>query len=340
MSDTTPARIGLTCAYTPTPLLVAAGFTPHRLLPETEAPDQASQYLHDNLCPHVKKVLDRALAEDLPELTGVVFMNSCDAMRRLKDAWQRVRPEVPALLLDLPTSDGPGAADYFAGELARLRDALVEWGGTHADDAAIELASAQQQRIAAQLEKLRSVLGARAMQEVYNRASAMPWDALEPWLDDQADGSGPPEQGVPVLLFGNVLHEVDALGLFEDCGTRIVDEDLCTGSRAFAPLEVLPGGDPALQQLARALLAKPPCARTVQAQGLGDQVVERARKCGARAVIGHSLKFCDPYLDRLPDVRQACQKAELPLLVLEGDCTLRSLGQQRTRIEAFVEMLR
>jgi len=29
----------------------------------------------------------------------------------------------------------------------------------------------------------------------------------------------------------------------------------------------------------------------------------------------------------------------MPLLFLEGDCTLRSIGQQNTRIEAFVEML-
>jgi benzoyl-CoA reductase/2-hydroxyglutaryl-CoA dehydratase subunit BcrC/BadD/HgdB len=38
-------------------------------------------------------------------------------------------------------------------------------------------------------------------------------------------------------------------------------------------------------------------------------------------------------------VREALREAGLPLLVLEGDCSLRSLGQQRTRIEAFVEML-
>ena len=41
----------------------------------------------------------------------------------------------------------------------------------------------------------------------------------------------------------------------------------------------------------------------------------------------------------MPDARRAFQQAGLPLLVLEGDCTLRSLGQHRTRIEAFVEML-
>jgi benzoyl-CoA reductase/2-hydroxyglutaryl-CoA dehydratase subunit BcrC/BadD/HgdB len=43
---------------------------------------------------------------------------------------------------------------------------------------------------------------------------------------------------------------------------------------------------------------------------------------------------------RLPALRDGFRDAEVPLLVLEGDCTLRSLGQQRTRIEAFVEMLK
>jgi len=38
-------------------------------------------------------------------------------------------------------------------------------------------------------------------------------------------------------------------------------------------------------------------------------------------------------------MRAALEDKGLPLLVIEGDCTLRSLGQQRTRLEAFVEML-
>jgi len=53
----------------------------------------------------------------------------------------------------------------------------------------------------------------------------------------------------------------------------------------------------------------------------------------------HVVKFCDPYLMRLPGLRDALEATGLPLLVLEGDCTLRSLGQHRTRIEAFSEML-
>ena len=60
---------------------------------------------------------------------------------------------------------------------------------------------------------------------------------------------------------------------------------------------------------------------------------------GARGVIGHVAKFCDPYLARLPFVREVLSEKGLPFLFLESDLTLRSMGQQRTRIEAFLEML-
>ena len=96
-------KIGFTCAYAPVPIIEAAGFSPFRVFPETDSQDQSGHMLHDNLCPHVKKVLDRALDEDLPELGGMVFINSCDSMRRLSDAWQEARPYDRTILLDLPS---------------------------------------------------------------------------------------------------------------------------------------------------------------------------------------------------------------------------------------------
>ena len=92
MTEENNRLIGFTCAYTPIALIDAAGFTPYRVLPTGGWPDQAGRILHDNLCPHIKRVLDRALDKDLPDLFGMVFINSCDAMRRLADAWKSIRP--------------------------------------------------------------------------------------------------------------------------------------------------------------------------------------------------------------------------------------------------------
>ena len=68
MTDPNTPRIGFTCAYTPLSLIHAAGYAPIRITPQGDAPEQAGQLLHDNLCPHVKRILDRGMADDLPEI--------------------------------------------------------------------------------------------------------------------------------------------------------------------------------------------------------------------------------------------------------------------------------
>ncbi len=160
-----------------------------------DMPAQAGQFLHDNLCPHVKKVLDRVLSGDVPELAGAILMNSCDAMRRLADAW-------------------------------------------------------------------RTQKRSRCSPPAARRLSGM------------------------------------------TCAPA-------TGS--------LPG--------------------RWKTGRLAQDTLAAAQACGAAGVIGHTVKFCDPYLARMPIFREEFKTAGMPLLLLEGDCTLRSIGQQRTRIEAFIEML-
>ena len=109
----------------------------------------------------------------------------------------------------------------------------------------------------------------------------------------------------------------------------------------FQPIPLTATGD-LWSEMAAALLARPRCARTFDNRwplALAEELLEAARRRGARGALCHVAKFCDPYLERLPVIREAFRGAGMPLLVLEGDCTLGSIGQQRTRLEAFLEML-
>lgn len=344
--------IGFTCAYTPLPLIDAAGYAPYRILPMGDAPDLAGQILHENLCPHVKRVLDRALDNDLPELAGVVLLNSCDAMRRLADAWQEVRPNDRVVLIDLPLTTDDAAVFYFERELARLVDTLFQWSKRPTFQEAVAASIERYNHVALLFGALRERLrngrgseGAARLQSLYNKAVTQPLHETSRMLKGAMEDLHAPaaDNGeVPIFLFGNVLPDPEALGLFESCGVRIVDEDLCTGSRVFAPIAVEGTGDP-LSQLARGLLRGPRCPRTLlpmQPGAIAEEVLSRATACKARGVIACTAKFCDPYIARLPGVREVLRKAGLPMLHIEGDCTMRSFGQQRTRIEAFTEMLR
>lgn len=349
MSAPAPSRVGYMCAYAPLPLFHAAGLVPYRILPVGAAPDRAGSLLHDNLCPHVKRVLDRALADDLPALAGTVFVHSCDAMRRLADAWRSARPGDRVAQIDLPVTVQAGGIDYLAGQLSRLGLELAAWSGHRINEEDVLAGAQRHAELARGLQELGEraakgdLAGGRgALQALRNRSVTEPVETVLAAVQRAAlqPGQGARE-GVAVYLFGNVLPLPEAYDLFETCGVRIVADDLCTGDRQLVPVELTGDGD-IWTRLARATLARPPCARTFVAGSpgqLGAQVAAAALGVGARGVIAHVAKFCDPYLIRLPLVREALREAGLPLLVLEGDCSLRSLGQQRTRLEAFVEML-
>jgi len=345
-------RIGHACSYTPTAIMHAAGFNPYRVLPVGDSPDRAGQILHDNLCPHVKRLLDRAMDEELPDLEGMVFMNCCDAMRRLSDAWRSVRPEHKVVLVELPVFTGPGAVSFLAGELTRLSQELGAWSGRSVSQDDIAASIRIMDEMSALLEKLTQRAhdgtlagGSPRLQGLYNLAATEPLDkAIESLrsVAEEAEPQAPEQNGVPVYLFGNVLPDAEAFELFRSCGVHIAGDSICTGMRAFSRI----GGDVServFERLARGLLNRPRCGRTLEPSHPGkitDDVLSEAKACKAKGVIGYTMKFCDPYMSRLPAIRSALRDAGLPLLLLEGDCAMRSMGQQKTRIEAFAEMLR
>ncbi|MBT3220454.1 MAG: 2-hydroxyacyl-CoA dehydratase, partial [Proteobacteria bacterium] len=208
-------------------------------------------------------------------------------------------------------------------------------------DGLLRQAVSQYSTLAQQLAELARVHGhSQEMQELYNysvtHAATETLDEIERFKATTKS----PAPGVPVLLFGNVLPDPEAFQLFEDCGLFVVADELCTGAKQLVPVEI--GDEEIHLSIARALLGRAPCARTFDSSdpgGLGKQLVARVKAAGARGVVTHVMKFCDPYLARLPAVRAELRQAGISMLVLEGDCTLGALGQYETRIEAFAEML-
>ncbi|MDD5703958.1 MAG: 2-hydroxyacyl-CoA dehydratase family protein, partial [Dehalococcoidales bacterium] len=81
--------VGWFCSYTPQELLTAAGLYPYRIVPEpSSAITTADAYLERSFCPYVRICLAGALEGHYQFLGGLVVVNSCDAMRRLYDAWR------------------------------------------------------------------------------------------------------------------------------------------------------------------------------------------------------------------------------------------------------------
>jgi benzoyl-CoA reductase/2-hydroxyglutaryl-CoA dehydratase subunit BcrC/BadD/HgdB len=63
------------------------------------------------------------------------------------------------------------------------------------------------------------------------------------------------------------------------------------------------------------------------------------QQTGARGIIIYDVKFCEPELFDIPQLRRLLEAAGHPLLHVEFDLAATISQQTVTRIEAFVEML-
>jgi benzoyl-CoA reductase/2-hydroxyglutaryl-CoA dehydratase subunit BcrC/BadD/HgdB len=322
------------CTYTPLEILDAAGMVPRRHFGDPGSLESADTFLHPAICPYVRACLAAEMAASGPH--HAVFVNSCDGMRRLYDAWRdRFRDDF-VYLMDLPRNVGEGAELLLAKEFARLARVLAEITGIKVTSAGLRKAaqSREKQRLA-YLGAADGMSGEKRLRLAMDFHSLTPEDALT------GDRRGSTANGIPVLLTGNLLNPAGLVASLDRADARVVWIDLCNGDRAFATSTVPQGEDldGLLASLARSYLGRHPCARMCDAVRRYDLLVETVKAVGARGVIYASLKFCDAYLYDFPRVQERLGREGIPVLRLESDYADGHSGQLLTRVEAFLEML-
>jgi len=322
------------CTYTPLEILDAAGLVPVRHFGDPGSLESADTFLHPAICPYVRACLAAEITGGGPH--HAVFVNSCDGMRRLYDAWKdRFRDDF-VHLVDLPRNPGAGGERMLLGEYRELiRELGGAWGTKISADALREAGRKREERRLAYLDAAAGLYG-RERLRLAMESHSLPLDGPLPEM--HGDGGAP---GVPVLLTGNLLNPAGLVSSLEQAGARTVWIDLCNGDRGFSS-STLPQGDDLdglLKYLARRYLDRHPCARMADHERRYDLLVETVRAEGARGVIYASLKFCDAYLYDFPRVQERLGREGIPLLRLESDYTDGHVGQLLTRVEAFLEML-
>jgi benzoyl-CoA reductase/2-hydroxyglutaryl-CoA dehydratase subunit BcrC/BadD/HgdB len=71
-----------------------------------------------------------------------------------------------------------------------------------------------------------------------------------------------------------------------------------------------------------------------------DHVVDMVDKYKVNGVIHYALQFCSPYMVESYRVEQELASRGVPVLRIETDYSQEDAGQLRTRVEAFLEMIR
>ena len=142
--------------------------------------------------------------------------------------------------------------------------------------------------------------------------------------------------GSPMAIPNWKLHHI-----LETAGAAVVCEESCTGTRFFSDLVPENGGtmEEQLKAIAERYM-KINCACFTPNEGRLEDIVRLAREYRVDGVVHYNLQFCHTYANEAVLVEQTLAKAGIPLLRIETDYTDEDIGQLRTRVDAFLEMIR
>jgi benzoyl-CoA reductase subunit C len=342
---------GLMCTYVPRELFHAAGYLPVRILSREGGTPRADQLIQSYSCSFARSVLDRAMSGDLDFVDLAVFAHTCDTMQNLADLWRSNRPQQPVIIVSSPSLTAGGPAEtYFRREMDRVRAALEALSGPISDEAiANSIALHEQHRAAMQrLYAFRRThpgrFSGRDMQAVVLASEVMPIETHLALLGEllaalEADTAADVNDAPRILIAGSVCQDLGFVEAMEAAGCAIVEDDLCMGSRSFV-MPAAPKGDP-MDALVHLYLSRTPCP-AFHRPGFdpGAHLLDRAQNARAQGVIYLLTKFCDPWAFDYPHLRNTLENAGVPTLLLEVEQNLPVPEQLRTRVEAFVEMIK
>lgn len=357
--------VGYFCSYIPEEIIHALGMIPVRLEygGNEQLVDLGGRYVSKNNCVFVREAVGMFAERKDPYVVNsdiVAAATTCLQMYRLSEIINYFFG-VKTLILKVPRSFYlPEGQQYFENEVAYFARQLEEYSGKKLDVGALKESVKLFNDIRQTLQKIydyqaidspviawKDVFQAIHAGFLLDRENYL--SLLKELLMEIKKQAKAVENKVDVnddrpriLLAGSIIARGDTklTNMIERMGGRIVADDLCTGQRFFAQLEVR---EPTLKGISEAYLNKVPCAslpyllsiETDRRLAYLSQLINRYRVEG---IIYHTLRFCDPFTFKGFETKQFF-KDKVAFLEIHTEYARSDEGAIMTRVEAFMELI-
>lgn len=355
--------VGLFCCYTPVEIVHALGLIPARLGwgGDDTLAEEGIEYITNIQCPYVRQTIGvfkegknpYAAQSDLVAISAV-----CLQEYRMVEVLRYYFGK-ETLTLSIPKNYYlPEGQEFFLRELEAFTAKLEQFAGTTLDKGrlrqSVELYAAIRARTAELYDFLlldnSPIRWGEIIKVIHAGFYLAPEThlALLQELVAELNTTVVSEKVQPIntarlLLAGSIVApgNTKIIDLLDSLGVTVVGDDICTGQRTFAGLDVR---EPTLAGLARAYLDRTPCAAQLYPEQKTDKrlinlfdLIDRHRADG---VIYHTLRFCDPYTFRVEENKALLDERDIPFLQLHTDYGANDIGQLQTRIQAQVEIIK
>ena len=341
---------GYFCTYMPEEVLYAAGVLPVRILGSHEPQNVTEPHIFAMFCPFCRDCLAQGLKGRYDYLDGIGIAQSCLHIRQAYTSWTKHIPTEFSYYLNMPHKvQSKRANPFLRGEIEDFVKAVEKWTGKKITDANLKEAITvynNNRRLMRELYELRKadsppITGTEAM---YITMAMQMTDkvehskALERLIKDLKNKKVERDPGARLMVVGSENDDTKFLNMVESCGSTIVVDDHCTGSRYFWN-DVKDGKD-TLQAIADRYIERPPCpTKDWEERKRLPHILKLAKDWRAQGAILVQQKFCDPHELDMVALKKFLTANGIPCLQLELDVTV-PIGQFKIRVEAFLEIIR
>ena len=353
--------IGSFCVFVPEEIVRAVDSTLVGLCTGADfAMDEVEKLLPRNTCSLIKSAFGFKLGKVCPYLESadmIVGENTCDGKKKSYEILNNLVTNL--YVMDIPQVKSAEGRVLLKAEYLRFKEAVEELTGVTIDATGlkkgIEVVNNKRKAIH-RLSSLRkadpvpvSGLDALLANQVFFYDDPVRFTESVNKICDELEQRIEKKEGVfpektPRILISGCPMAVPNWKLpwiIETSGAVIVGEESCVGERGTRNLTDDSAGtvDELMEAITDRYL-KVDCAIFAPNPDRLDHIIEMAGEYKADGVIHYGLQFCQPYLMESMPVEKALEAKNIPTLRIETDYSMEDVEQLKTRVEAFVELLK
>ena len=356
--------VAYACENTPEPLLNLPGAFSTRLrAPRTGSMEMATYYMTSFLCEYSRALLERAIEGGYNFADCMITPDGCSMMNRAVENMELLKTmgkdksNFFYQYMEIPLKADENGVELLVLQcknhiLKPLHDAF----GTDVSDASIRKAVAEHNRVCElirALGELRKEARPRITGYEFHVLTLATYVAPKYLLIDKlAETLEEVRRRAPddrpyrarIAVVGSEVDDSEFIKLIEDTGAYVCADRFCFGSLPGRDPITLTDGDDALTQLCRQYVYRGQCPRTMNMEkvyGRKQYVADIARAYNADGILYQQIKFCDPWAyERTLGSSMLHEDYGFPVLSVDRPYNIRSsIGQMRTRVQAFVESI-
>ena len=333
--------------YTPEELVHAMGMVPMGVWGADLELMDAKRYFPAFICSVMQSILEVGMNGGYEGISAIMIPSLCDSMKCLGENWKHAVPQIPFIAADYPQNRKLRAGfEYVRSVYKRQIKQLEEITGLKFSMEALEKTNRIYNEHNQIMRKVSAVLAlhpsitAVQRSDIFKSAlflrkeehTKLVQEFLQ-LLNERIET----ENKLPVMVTGIQADQPELLKIFDENNLYIAADDLAQESRQYQT--DAPELENPLDALSQKFCDKDYCSilSDVDKKRI-PRLIRTAQEQNVKGIIYVQTKFCDPEEFDYVAMKHACEKAAIPLLMIETDRQMAQFEQAKTAICAFTEM--